>query len=168
MFRTVRPWILASFVFGLPLATWAALASAGSRNVTLQVEGTIASSPDWQDANGGAVSAISFSFGSRVASAISVEDVDSTPFTIKLVNATSYPASVALVRPGGCLIGGSEVQNEDVHFLNNGTPLSSNQAISIATDASQSFALRFAAAGQHGAQSGSVACNVPGSLTYSY
>lgn len=155
-------------VFLSMLALLPASAFAGSEAVTLQATGTIAAAPAWQDGAGADLTNIAFSFASLIAGSASAADVDSAAFVAKLVNATAYPATVALLRPAGCAIGANSVTDSNVHFVNNGTAISSNANISISSNGNQSFALRFASAGGHGSQSGSVSCTTPGSLTYSY
>ncbi len=158
------------FTKALGLATAAMLAIpayAATEVLTLTVTGTILSTPDWQDGSSASIASVAFDFDGLVAGAAAA-NVDSAASTVKLVNATAYPATVALVRPATCTIGADNVANGDVHFLNNGTPVTTDTNISLATNGDQSYALRFAAAGNYGDKSGAVACAVSGSLTYTY
>ena len=140
---------------------------AGSAALTLGTTGTITAAPVWEDGAGTVITNISFDFTGIAQSSANL-NVDSTSKTVKLVNASAYPATVTLVRPASCTIGSNAVANTDVNFLNNGSAVGTDGNISIASAANQTYALRFAAAGNYGTFTGAVSCTSTGSLTYSY
>jgi hypothetical protein len=138
-----------------------------SEILTLSTTGAISAAPEWQDGDSVPISAVSFDFGGLVAGPAGA-DVDSANQVVKLVNATAYPATVALVRPSSCSIGATLVTNSHVHFMGNGSAVTSDSSVSIASNATQTYGLRFSSAGSYGDKSGSVSCVNPGSLTYTY
>lgn len=142
--------------------------NAATAVLTLTVSGTIAPTPVWQDGSSVNITTVSFSYAGQIANGTPATNVDSATATVKLVNATAYPASVALVRPTGCAIGATSVTDANVHFLDNGTPRTTNTTISLTTNGNQSYAVRFASAGNYGDKSGAVSCSGNGSLTYTY
>lgn len=146
----------------------ASQALAATEAVTLTASGTIAAAPQWQDGAGADLTSIAFNFGNLIAGSTPASDVDSASYAAKLVNASAYPATVALVRPGTCTIGANNVTNANVHLVFNATAVTSDSNISLPSNANQAFSLRFAAAGNHGSQAGVVACGTSGSLTYTY
>lgn len=160
-------------------------AFAATRNLYLCVTGTILPRPDWETADGPSwekdvdfsvdrssekapVTNVCYDFGGVVAGDTPALNVDSAAIRIRLTNATSYPATVALTRPTGCMIGVSPIHGANVHFINNGIAVTTNSNISMTSNALQSYGLRFAAAGNHGSQYGAVTCTSAGSLTYTY
>ena len=138
-----------------------------SARLTLAVGGTITTSPVWQDASGSVITTVHFNFTGKVTGKKSA-NIDSALTTIKLVHVTAYPANVALVRPAGCTIGSSTVDDKHVHFLNNDATVTRDSNISIPNRSLQSYGLRFSAAGHYGDLPGEVACSRSGSLTYTY
>jgi hypothetical protein len=153
-------------MFLVALITTSSSTIAADTVLDINVTGTIAAQPVWQDGSSANITAITLDFSGLVAGP-AAQDVDSAPSTAKLVNAIAYPASVALVRPANCTIGADAVNNADVHFLNNSTPVTTDSSFDIGANTDQSYALRFAAAGNYGDKSGAVSCD-PGSLTYTY
>lgn len=159
---------------------------AATKIVQLYVTGSMYAGPDWEDDHTSApqwetaadfsldlnsekasINSVNFTF-SGVSSNSPAVPVDSAPSSIRLTNAFTYPATVALVRPSGCTIGATPVLAANVHFLNNGFAVTTNSTISVTSNARQTYAIRFAAPGNHGSQSGAVSCSTPGSLTYNY
>lgn len=142
-------------------------AQAGTKTLTLTASGTMVRSPLWLGATSDILTTQTFSFEGIIAGPTAV-DVTSADVTIKLVGVTAYPATVALVRPSSCTIGSEGVADTDVHFVNNGSIVTADTALSIASDATQTYALRFAAAGNYSDKAGAVSCGATGSLTYTY
>lgn len=154
-------------------------------SLTLTVSGFIAATPQWDDGSflepkweapvnfsvqpdGGKahIMLANFSFSGIAGTAAANVDSESQP--IRLTNASSYPATVALFRPSMCTIGANTIAHSDVHFLNNGTPVTKDTTFSISNQSLQNFAIRFAAAGNYGDKSGAVSCTQNGHLTYTY
>jgi hypothetical protein len=141
--------------------------SAATKVLSLLVSGTIAPSPEWQDDTGAPITSMNINFSGLMAGTTAAVAVDSPTVPVKLI-ASTYPASVALVRPAGCAIGVSAVNNNNVHFMMNNIAITTNSNINIPNANVQSFGLRFAAAGNHGNKSGAVNCSTAGTLTYTY
>lgn len=160
-------WLALSSLVAIALFA-IAKAYAATRVLTISATGTILPMPDWQNGSNASISTMSFNFGTLFAGPTAAANVDSANFTAKLVNASSYPATVALVRPSGCTIGATPVLAANVHFMNNRTAVTANGNITITSNANQTYALRFASAGNHGTNSGAVSCTTSGNLTYTY
>lgn len=140
---------------------------AASKTLNLVVEGTIEPPPEWRNDRNAIISQLSFSFAGLIAGTDPNSDVNSAVASAKLVT-NVYPASVALIRPQGCSIGGNRVEDGNVQLVMNGNAIRGNSNLSIPSSGLQSFQIRFAGAGKHGTQSGAVACNSNGVLTYTY
>ena len=136
--------------------------------LTLKVGGSISPSPGWQDEGGSAINGIAFNFAGKVAGSKANVNIDSSPQKVRLLNAPTYPASVALIRPYGCSIGPVAIEDKYVHFLDNGNAVASNSNISVPNSTLQSYGIRFSAAGHYGNKIGDVSCARSGSLTYTY
>lgn len=155
-------------LLGLPIGFFASQASAATESVSLTATGTIAAAPQWQDGAGADLTSIVFNFGNLVASQVAAVDVTSAAVSAKLVNAAAYPATVSLVRPSGCSIGTRNITQSHVHLMHNGSAITTDASFSIGSNANQTFALRYAAAGGYGTATGVVSCTTSGSLTYTY
>lgn len=143
------------------------MALAGSKALALKVTGSIAAAPVWQNASDAAITELQFDFTS-IAGDVANADVSAPSQQAKLVNATSYPATVGLVRPKGCTIGASSIADSYVVFVFGGSDVSSDSNLSFASNAAQSLGMKFAAAGGYGKLSGTVSCANDGALTYTY
>jgi hypothetical protein len=62
----------------------------------------------------------------------------------------------------------SDVADQHVHFLNNGSAVTADGTFDISSSSNQSYALRFASVGSYGDKAGAVDCIGAGALTYSY
>jgi hypothetical protein len=153
---------LAGFLVVLSLVS--AKAFAVNLDLTLTVSGSRAAAPVWQDGAAATITTLGFAF-SGVAG-VAATNVDSANQTAKLVNATSYPASVAVTAPSTCTIGATAVTGTDVKVLFGGT--AAGATISLASNANQTFAIRFLSTGNYGDKTGTVACSGSGLLRYTY
>lgn len=138
--------------------------------MSLTVSGSISARPQWQNASNAEISTLTFAFDG-FAEATTNQDVDSDAVSAKLVNATVYPADVAVVLPTSCTIGGSAVSNTHVKLVTDAYGASGEYASGthqITDNGLKSYALRFAAAGNYGALSGAVTCTTGGTMTYTY
>jgi hypothetical protein len=141
--------------------------AAGSKALALKVTGSIAAAPAWQDAASAPITELSFAFSGIAGTTANVE-VASATVDAKLVNAPSYPASISLSRPKSCTIGSDNVADADVIFKAGATPLSTDAAFNISSNATVTFGLAFAATGNYGDKAGAVSCTTDGSMTYTY
>lgn len=137
---------------------------AANADLTLTVAGTRTAAPQWQDGVATNIASLPFTF-SGVAG-VAAANVDSATSTAKLINATSYPATIAVTTPIGCSVGVTPVTNVNVALLVAGVAAAAT--FNLASNANQTFALRFLAAGNYGDKIGAVACTTPGLLRYSY
>lgn len=133
-------------------------------DLAMTVSGSRNAAPKWQDSTSADVTTLDFAFSGVVGAAAS--DVDSATVQAKLVNAISYPASVAVTAPGTCSIGATNVSAADVKVLHNSGVASAS--INLANNTLQNFAVRFAAAGGYGDKAGAITCSSNGRLRYSY
>ena len=123
--------------------------------------------PLWTNSLGQTLSSITFLF-SGFAKTTATQNVSSASVTIRLANATTYPATVSLVRPQSCTIGVTGVADNFVAIVFGGTAYSSNTNLSFANGANKTIAMRFLSTGSPGLLTGAVACSVPGYLRYTY
>jgi hypothetical protein len=154
-------------VRSLALTTCLCLAGnayAVNLDLSLTVSGSRLPAPQWQNGSSAAITTLDFGFSGIVGPAAA--DVDSATVQTKLVNAASYPATVAVTVPGTCSIGATTVAPADVKVLFNGSTAGST--ISLSSNALQNLGIRFAGSGNYGDKAGTVACSAPGQLRYSY
>lgn len=134
----------------------------------VSLSGTVWPTPNWRLSSGGSITTADISFAGKIAPGTANTNVDSVATGIRLVSASAYPATVAVVRHSSCKIGSTSISDTYVHILYDGTAVTTNSNISIADSNAHNYALRFAAAGGYGTLSGAVSCTNNGSLTYTY
>ena len=154
------------FLFGsfLALALSPKVGLAATADLGLTVSGTVLPTPQWQDASGKPIATLGFVFTGVAGSASTA--VDSAAAVAKLENALAYPASISVTLPSTCSIGSTRVKDTDVAVLVSGSPASST--LTLPSNKSESFALRFAATGGYGDKSGVVSCANSGRMRYTY
>lgn len=133
--------------------------------LSLTVIGNIANAPEWRSDANATITSVEFSFADNVAGSPD-RAIDSSSMQLKLFNAPSYPANVAVKLPTNCKIGTAAVKDEHVVILYNGAP-QTGTTLQILDQTLQTFGIRFAQAGQYGAAAGVVSCDA-GSLVYEY
>lgn len=156
--------ILVSFV----LTGTQALASGNAAVLRLHATGTILPAPEWQDEKSRLVETLNLDFGGQMAYKDPATNRDSVAERAKLVNSSTDPAEVVLVRPKKCFIGITTVLDDFVYVLMDAVELSTDQLVKFKRNFIYSIALRFSALGKYGSASGIVKCQTPGTLTYAY
>ena len=139
-------------------------ASAANLDLALTISGSRVSAPKWQNAANADITTLDFAF-SGVAG-VAATNVDSATVQAKLINATSYPASVTVTVPATCTIGATAVAAADVKVVHNTAV--AGATISLASNANQDLAIRFLAAGNYGDKVGAVAGTTAGQRRYTY
>lgn len=137
------------------------------KSLGLTVEGTIANAPEWRNDLNAPIANTSFSFSNNIAGS-PIRNIDSSEAKIKLFNAKAYPATVAISMPNNCSIGDTNlIQDAHVHFLNNGSAITTTGSTFTMAEGLQTFKIRFASAGGYGDKSGAIKCDA-GALVYEY
>lgn len=148
----------------LLLALQSAIAFSGSSGLVVKVSGDISPAPRFVNTEGTMVSVLQLSFQGTAKDVVN-EAVDSTPITVRLVDAIAYPAQVAFQRPQGCQIGSQSITDSSVQLQANGEFYGADGLFSIPSNAAVSIGLRFLAASS---LSGAVLCVNDGGIIYSY
>ena len=163
--RVDRTPLHAILIFGVHWASFFfGTANAANLDLALTVSGSRTAAPKWQSAAGVDITTLDFAFSG--AAGVAAANVDSTTVVAKLVNATSYPATIAVTVPATCTIGVSAVAPADIKVVFNAAIAAAT--LSIASNANQNLAIRFLAAGNYGDKVGAVACATAGQLRYTY
>jgi hypothetical protein len=152
-------------LLGLLLSSQIESAQAAILDLSMGPSGSILPIPIWANSADVQIASLSFVFSGLAGSTAGVS-VDSSAASLKLLNATSYPASAAITLPTGCTIGATAVANADVQFLQSGTVVTTS--VLFSSGSLNSFSLRFAAAGAYGTRSGLINCSSSGHLIYTY
>ena len=142
---------------------------ADELNLRLDVEGYINTPPTWRNENDEVIDHLTFKF-SHLASLKDMHlDVDSDLQKAKLViDRRKEHVSVTLMRPKRCFIGSDSIDDSHVHLVHGLHEHPGDGIVEFKEDTIQDFKIRFSGRGGYSQYSGSVKCETPGNLRYSY
>jgi hypothetical protein len=149
------------------------ISTAADLRLDLEVSGTVSGTPEWRSSNNAVsytpMSSVTFDFGA-VISGYSATNVDSDARVIVLADPTNLGGSLSInvSTPSDCNIGNSNVNNEDIKLVFNGSPYADTVSVAVTEGVLNTMKIRFGASGGYGDKSGLVECTGAGAITYSY
>lgn len=142
--------------------------STGRLVATVQIFGFFRRKPRWTTRFGHCGRELEFSFDQKVSSSNPRSPVDSHPEEIRLINAKNYPADTVYTAPRKCRIGKQSFDSDSLAIVINRREILDGSVWSVGCPCFHAVVMRVLESANMGDKSGSVVCEIPGALTYTY